>query len=354
MRINPAMIVVARESRGWTQSDLAEALGVKTPAVCKYELGTLNPGLDITRIADALKFDQRFFEQDTRLVGLGGDFLYRKRAHVSAKVRRRVQAEINILRIQCERLLANVKMPDDLPFPAIQPEERAGRIEQIARDVRAAWKIPAGPISNVTAIVEGMGAIVFAMNFGTFAIDGTNVRQPGFPPLLFLNRMVAGERHRYNLAHEIGHAIMHCGQSLGDPEEEANRFASEFLMPKKEIRSDLANIDLPAAARLKAVWGVSMAALIRRAHDLKLISDSTYRRLFTALSANEMRVQEPFPIPFEEPSTFERLKSIHTEQRGLTPEDMRALLFTDQLGPIEVQHIPRLRISNGALFDDAP
>ena len=352
MRINPAMIALGRESRGWTQAQLGKAIGVTKPTVCKYELGLLSAERDIQRIADVLDYHPVFFTFETRIFGLGGDFLYRKRAHVSASVKRRVQAEINIVRMQCERLLASADVSHELPFPAIQPEERSGRIEQIAREVRSAWKLRPGPISNVTTLIENAGAVIIPMDFGTLAIDGTNMRMPGAPPLLFLNRLAPGDRHRWNTAHELGHSVMHFGQTFGDAENEANRFASEFLMPKKDIRADLANIDLPAAARLKAVWGVSMAALIRRARDLNAITDSTYRRLFTVLSANEMRMQEPFPIQFEQPTAFERLKEVHRRDIGLDDSEMRNLLFTDQLGPLDARRSPKLRISDGDLFND--
>jgi Zn-dependent peptidase ImmA (M78 family) len=54
-------------------------------------------------------------------------------------------------------------------------------------------------------------------------------------------------------------------------------FASELLMPAKEIRGELGNLDMPALARLKARWGASMGTLIRRARDLGAVSDYRYR-----------------------------------------------------------------------------
>ena len=48
-----------------------------------------------------------------------------------------------------------------------------------------------------------------------------------------MNSDMPGDRHRFNLAHELGHALMHR-HSTGECESEANRFAAEFLMPKEE------------------------------------------------------------------------------------------------------------------------
>ncbi|GMU80967.1 MAG: hypothetical protein AMXMBFR47_08380 [Planctomycetota bacterium] len=353
--INPAMITLMREARGWTQKDLAGAIQIAQGTLSKYELGLLQvPDSDIEAITSALVFDRTLLDEFVPLLGLGGDFLYRRRANVPAKDKRRVQAEANLIRIQTERLLRRAEYECDLHFPAIQPEEFNGRIESIAAEVRSAWRIPHGPIRNLTRVVESAGGLVFALDFGTPLIDGTNIRVPGTPPLLFLNRDVPGERHRFNLAHEIGHAVMHFSTSLGDPEEEANRFASELLMPKSQIRSDLRNLDLPAAQRLKGVWGVSMAAIIRRARQLGQISESTYRRMFTALSARGHRTVEPLPLEFEKPEVFERLKDFHRTQLGFSEDDLCRLLYTDRLGRIDVHRVPRLRLKTPGLFDRGP
>lgn len=341
------MLSLARECRGWTQRDLARAIGVSQTAIGKYEAGLIRfPENEITKLCSALDFEPEFFAHRPIRVAPGGDFLYRKRANVSQKVRRRVEAEANIRLLQVERLLQSVELQvDHIRFPAIDPEEQLGRIDRVAQDVRQALRIPSGPISNVTRYIERAGGIVFAVDFETDLIDGTNIRMPGRPPLLFLNANVPGDRHRFNLAHELGHVVMHYGLAGRDAEEQANAFAREFLMPKALIRSDLRNLDLPAAARLKPVWGVSMAALIYRAHELGTISDYKYQQLFRSLNAKGMRSVEPVDYPFEQPEAFDELVESHRRNFDMTESDARRLLFTDNLGPREpVQPPPVLRL----------
>lgn len=188
------------------------------------------------------------------------------------------------------------------------------------------------------------------VDFESDLVDGTNLRVPGLPPLLFLNQNVAGERHRFNCAHELGHAVMHFSTALGDAEDEANAFASEFLMPRAEIRSDLRNLDLSGAARLKQVWGVSMAALITRARDLGMMTESTYRRMFTSLSSRGFRREEPLPVPFEQAARFDQLVAWHREHLRLDESAMNSLLFTSKLGPLEVPKYPPMRLATGTLF----
>jgi|tagenome__1003787_1003787.scaffolds.fasta_scaffold19772649_1 Zn-dependent peptidase ImmA (M78 family) len=66
-------------------------------------------------------------------------------------------------------------------------------------------------------------------------------------------------RLRLTLAHEIAHIIMHNGPSL-EMEDEANGFAAEFLMPRREIKGSLFGLNMAKLAELKRHWCVSMAA----------------------------------------------------------------------------------------------
>lgn len=353
--VNSFMLALAREARGHSQTSLAKAVGTTQSTISKYEAGASNVSDEhLASLCRVLRFDRSFFEQQDLAVGLGGDFLYRKKARLSAKARQRIEAEANVRKLQVSRLMRGASFVDPLMFPTVPLEDVNYKPEQAARETRAALRLRSGPIPNLTRVIEGAGAIVFTLEFGTHNIDGTNMRLAGLPPLLFLNRNVPGERHRFNLAHELGHAVMHFSTALiGDPEDQANAFAQELLMPRKEVRSDLHNLDLKGALRLKKFWGVSMQAVIKRAYDLRVISESKYRRLFTQLGSQGMRTQEPEPLAFEEPETFDRLVAFHREQLGYSDDDLYRLLFTDKLGELDEATQPKLRLVGNDLFDQA-
>jgi Zn-dependent peptidase ImmA (M78 family) len=77
------------------------------------------------------------------------------------------------------------------------------------------------------------------------------------------------DRMRFTLAHELGHLVMHHDQPTQSMEQEANEFASAFLMPARDIRPHFARrVDLRLFAELKPVWRVSMASLLMRARSL--------------------------------------------------------------------------------------
>lgn len=340
---NPAMIGLARESRGWAQKHLAEAVGVGQATICKYELGSLELSTsEIDAIAHALRYSPLLFSQMDQVHALGSSVIFhRKRVRIPIKVQRRVQAEINLRHMQVVRLLRSVE--HDHTFPTLPPEAVGDNPERVARQVREMWGIKAGPLPDLTRVVENAGGIVVLVDFGTCLIDGVHLWISGTPPVFFMSQSVPGDRYRFSLAHEVGHAVMHHSSALDDVENEANLFASEFLMPRSAIRSDLRALNLESAARLKKIWRVSMQALIMRAGHLRQISESTRRRLFSHLGARGYRKNEPWPIPPERPSTVTKLIDFHKIELGLTDDDLvRSILFTDSLGVTE--HKPTLRI----------
>jgi len=348
------MLVLARESRGWTQKTLAERVSFNQSKISRFELGTLQPTADeVQAIADELNYDIGLFGQGDPIHAIGASLLYRQKARVPIKVQRRVEAEINIRKMQVGRLLRAAALDDHI-FPSIPTDTLDGNVEAIAREVRRMWKVPDGPIADCTKLVEAAGGIVIHMNFDSRLIDGAHLWVPGLPPMFFMSRDVPGERYRFSLTHEIGHAVMHRASGIGEIEQEAHTFASEFLMPKAQIRSDLRNFDLEVARRLKAHWKVSMQALIERAFGLGVISDAKRRRLYTQISAQGSRINEPWPLPMEESSLFDRLVQFHRKDLGLESADLRQIMFTDRLGPIDPQsprrHKLRL-VGELSLFD---
>ena len=106
------------------------------------------------------------------------------------------------------------------------------------------------------------------------------------------------DRDNFNLAHELGHIVMHRGIShtpgTRTVEAQAHRFAGAFLAPAKALRQELPrDLDWGCYLELKREWGMSMAALIRRAKDLGIIDDVMYTRAMKQRSAYGWRRVEP-------------------------------------------------------------
>jgi hypothetical protein len=93
-----------------------------------------------------------------------------------------------------------------------------------------------------------------------------------------------------------------------DYEGEASRFAGALLMPTWDAQELLfGGLTLARLGRLKASWGISMAGLIVRAHQLAAIDRLRQESLFKQISARGWRREEPVLVRREEPALIPRL-----------------------------------------------
>lgn len=348
--VNACMLTLARESRGMSQADLAESINVTQGKVSKYENEMLLVSEeDLAKVANVLNYTEELFFQKDKVYGLGSSFLFhRQRKVVPMLLQKKIQAEVNILRMQVDRLLRVVDVEAENHFEPIDIDLHNGDAAKIARLTRAAWRLPLGPVANITAAIESAGGIVLQCSFDVKQIDAAHLWLPGLPPLFFVNRDMPGDRLRWTLAHEIGHAVMHRNPT-GDVEAQANTFASEFLMPEEEIAHHLDGMTLEKAAMLKQRWKVSMAAIIYRAKDLGRITAGRFKSLYASLGAQGYRAVEPFPLPVEEPQLAKKLVDIHRGELGYSDFDLAKLLFSP-----DPQYFGKHRHPSILKFDNRP
>lgn len=311
MNINPDMIVLARDSRGLTQKQLAKNLSITQGALSRMESGLLSVSEDmLMQLSEYLNYPEHFFMLEDKIYGTGisgmGFIYHRQRKNIPVKTVSAIQAQINVRRIHISRLLRHTEIQCPFDIPHYDIDEYNGKIQEIARSVRAAWNLPQGPVRNLTESIESAGGIVVKCDFGTIKIDALSEHFPGLPPLFFINSKSPGDRLRFTLAHELGHIVMH---SMPNPnmESEADLFASEFLIPSNEIKPLLSNVNLPILANLKAYWKVSMASILMKARSMGKVREETYMYLWKEMSKAGYRRREPVDIPIEEPSTIKRM-----------------------------------------------
>lgn len=319
--MNPQMLTLLRESRGLSGAKLAELARVPQPTLSKMENG-LAP-LDIarlTRIADALDYPLEAFEWIDPVYGFGhAAFYHRKQQALPQTTLRKIQANVNLVRIRLERLLRSIEVDAEYDVPILDVTEYGGPAGA-ARAVRAHWRLPMGPIQDMMAVVERAGIVVIRANLESPKISAISIDAIGtYPPLIILNTGMSADRERFTLAHEVAHLVLHTAVAAPDEaEDEADAFASEFLMPAAEIRVQLKGITLERAAQLKRVWKVAMSALIRRARDLGTIDTNRYRSLNVSISQKGWRKVEPVEVPRDEPSIVSSIIDVHLRDHGYT------------------------------------
>ena len=331
---NPEMLVIARESRGLSQTDLARSIDLKQGSISKIESGVLRPSPEIIdRLAISLRYPSALFFQSDHVFGFNSTvFFHRKRQSLPDRTLRRLHAIMNLTRMRIKRLLHSTELSTTCQFQHVEPAEYGGNLDRIPQLVRTMWKLPAGPIRSMVEAIENAGGVVISFDFETRQADAISEWVPPNPPIFLINANseITGDRLRMTLAHELGHIIMHRFPN-SEMETEANAFAAEFLMPQKQIKSSLYGLTWAKLIDLKAHWKVSMAAIVQRAYELRTITAAQRQYQFTQLSMRGYKTREPeeTDVPFERPGLVNELIQAHTKQLGYSANDLAGLLLIE-------------------------
>jgi Zn-dependent peptidase ImmA (M78 family)/DNA-binding XRE family transcriptional regulator len=293
-KLNPKMIALARESRGLTQLELAEKLSLSASHMSRIEQDFIEVGEHhLKSISTVLNYPEGFFYEAGE--NLPPALALRKRNIVAQKVLLPVEAQVNIYRLNVEKLLTAISHPEiNLPILDI---EKLGSPAEAARKLRKLWKIEKGAINNLTQVLEENGLFLINFDFNTERVDGMSILASSKFPIVFSNKRSLGDRQRFTLAYELGHLVMHLQTNptfTRDISHEANEFAAEFLMPEKDIKSDFKDgVTLNILADLKRKWKVSMQAILYRANDIDVITDNQKRYLVNQFNSMNIRRREP-------------------------------------------------------------
>lgn len=336
---------IARQARGWSQTELSRQSGVSQGYLSKLENGMIDPLDDVVdKLSASLDFPRAYFFEPDHISGLPVSVhsMYRKKASVGQRAQDRLEAEINIRLMHIRRLLKAVDFGSELELPSFELDEFNMDAEQIAGLLRRTWEVPSGPMRNLIGWMERAGLIIFHADFDGLAVDGVTVRQSGLPPCVFLNRGQPADRQRFTLAHELGHIIMH---RLPSPsmEDEANAFASALLMPASDIKRALGKkVTIQKLAALKPVWRVSMNALLYRAKTVGAVTSNQAQYLWRQMSSLGYRRAEPPELAFppEEASVLSELLRVHLEDLGYSIQDLCASLHVYEADLRRIHSLP--------------
>jgi Zn-dependent peptidase ImmA (M78 family)/DNA-binding XRE family transcriptional regulator len=296
------VITTARLARGLTQAQLAASIEVTQPALHRYEHDLREPEPEIlARLAQVLGVTEDFLQHAGRLRGaMAVDAHMRRRATEKATTWRRLEAQLNEYRMHASKLFEEVSLHADQVVPTYDPEDMTP--SDAARLTRMQWRMPVGPVRDLIAWIESAGCVVLIEDFGTPRVDGLS-QWIDDHPIILLNNRLPTDRQRWTLAHEIGHLCLHASYIGDDPEAQANAFAAELLMPAETIRPQLRNLTIGRLADLKRQWGVSMQAIVERAHQLGVLLAGQRTSMYKQFSRMGWRTREPISdeLPTEEP-----------------------------------------------------
>jgi Zn-dependent peptidase ImmA (M78 family)/DNA-binding XRE family transcriptional regulator len=315
-KFNAEMLILARESRGFSQVELADKLNIKQGTLSKIENGQLDMTDYISKICQALDYPPSFFERNLRTFKTHPHY-YRKNITIPKKDLLQAEAIMNILKINLEKLLNSVEVSKvNLPFWNV---EEYGSPIKYANYVRQYWRMPKGRVDNLTKLIEDNGIIILELDLGFSKIDGLSIFTDNHQPVILINKNLSGDRQRLTLAHELGHLGMHFAHIIPtdrDIESEAFEFAAELLMPSDEVLPFMTRLNLEKLADLKRYWKISMSAILFKAKKMNLIKENAYRYLQTQFRSNYYHVKEPIntEIPKEKPLLLKEIIDIHLEE----------------------------------------
>src|SRR5690606_7253296 len=200
-------------------------------------------------------------------------------------------------------------LPADLA--GLVPDMEA--VDAIAEQLRESWELGLGPIPELIDVLEARGLMVIVTDVAEGRTFDGLAGTLGQTPVVVISSQAPGDRQRFTLAHELGHLVL-AGRLLPDRDLEmaCNRFAGAFLLPATTLRDHLGQRRHQFEARelymLKHEFGVSMAAILIRALQCGIITESRYKQWQIHFSREGWRSHEPGePCPRETTQLFRQL-----------------------------------------------
>lgn len=310
LKFNAIILKLLREANGLTQEELCAKHGINQALWSKWERGLALPTeAMIGKIADEIfRYPRDYLLQPMYEIPTGLVY-HRKRTALKSSDRAKIEARARLLAFDAVKVCECRGVRSRILC-------RSGRSAvTAARELRKLWSVGDGAITNLVELLEENGIVVIAFDFRTDLIDGFYLPVKADHECICIalntNSAFTTDRQRFTLAHELGHAVLHRSEfvELKTAEREANDFASEFLLPEKDVRTDLSvPLTFTNLKNLKIKWRVSMSALAHRALEIGVATDAVYRRTCVFLASCGYRKHEPdMGIDREEPQLVKRL-----------------------------------------------
>lgn len=366
--IVPARIKEARVARGYSLSELSELVGVSSQAISKYELGATKPSSEtMMALIRTLNFPMRYFTKPMPNVTDCSNSAVFFRARKSTNKKTKEELKIRIkwtdeIRTFQEQYIEfpEVDLPDfsDLIMNEITEEA----IEEIAIKLRHYWGLGLGPIGNLVELLESKGIIINRAVLGNKKVDAFSQWYNNKPYIFLGSDKGSAVRSRFDLAHELGHLILHTdleeeqikNKEIYDQiESQADRFAGAFLLPIITFPSEVMSSSLNHFIELKKRWKVSISAMIKRVEQINYLSENQIRYLKAQMTRNVYWRKEPLDdvIESETPNLFKESFELLFDNNIVVPQDVvdEIALYAEEISNICFVPLDLLKTKNEVL-----
>ena len=304
---------IARTFRGLSLAALGEGIGSSRQYVQQFEADSRHPNdRTLAAIAAELGFEETFFTLPLVFEIDEAACSFRSRRSTLKSVKSRVIAYGLILSDVISQLSKYLRLPP-IAYPRIKATEDR-EIAISARECRLEMGLGASsPVKSMTRALENSGVVVTRFEGVSSKVDALSISQP-YPLVARSSEKHSSSRTRFDLAHELGHLVMHEPGEAGTliSEAQADTFASAFLFPDGSFLDEYSTFTWPDLFKMKQRWGMSVAALVRKAFDLNCIGAAEYRRANVHIRKRRWHLGEPYEGEEEVPeliaAAFEELE----------------------------------------------
>lgn len=355
-KFNGERLKKARIYRGLTVADLAEQVGCQRQTLSMYEISKSQPTdkILIANIAKTLNFPLSFFfEQSSQ--NIPQTVYFRSLLTTNKKYRNEQCIKMEFLSQIYDLLQDYIDFPQYIPIDfseCLTPEDAAIKL-------REEWGLGSGPIDNLVSIVEQHGILVTTFNTSTDDVDAFSqlVNSPNTNTYLiaYSSNKTSAARIHFDIAHELGHICMHewseniediTKEEFRSKEREAHEFAAAFLLPASTFIKDAQAGPQTIAyyKQLKRKWKVSIAAMIRRAEKLGVITADEYQNLMRIMQRRGQRKEEPLDdiLITAGPSLLKTSVMMLLQEEVFTPHELMQELSDNYNLSINAQEVEYL------------
>lgn len=290
-----------------TQNELADKSGVSLPTIKKIEGGSTGVRQKtLDAIAKALDITVEMIVQPARRLRT-----LRFRSCKNMRSKESVASFIVNKLDQYNNLegLLDVSLPP--VYKSLTPSADPVKMAEQCRAVLGYDNI--SPIDDITSAVTGLGVKLFNVHVNTEKFFGLSVGEPDGGPAIIVNKndKISFEQTIFAIAHELGHLLMHQGHDkkvddalIWAEEDEAELFASHFLMPQDGFRMHWNDsrglLWTDRVIKVKHIYGVHYKTILHRLGDF-----DKYFKMFCKSFGDLRRGKDPEPLQ----------KSLYIEER---------------------------------------
>ena len=285
MKRFPIRLRLARSIMGLSLGKLSEKMNyaITKQSLSRYEAGIMRPKTDVlATLASALEISTAYFEGKNIVLDVP-----MLRSSSNATLSEEELAEIEaLLSFKAEQYL-RTEHQIGMQTHFVNPLEgiRVSNLEEVIKAadlLREKWHCGDGPIPSVLRLMERKGIKVLDASLPNQVI-GLSTWADKIHPLVLIDmrsEKTNCERLRFTACHELGHLLLTFSDGV-NVEQLCNKFASFFLFPRhtfiEEIgRESRESLALEELIDLRELYGVSIAAQVHEAWDLRLISRQHY------------------------------------------------------------------------------